>query len=38
MTKTRQDIDMTDRSGVIYVKNDNVLSWTIEQDIVYDEN
>ena len=38
MMKAKQDNDVTDRTGVIYAKNDNEPSWPIEQNIVYDEN
>lgn len=36
--KTRQDIDMIDRIGMIFVENDTELSWLYEPGVVYDEN
>lgn len=38
MTKTRQDNDMTDSTGVVYIDIEIDLSWLIEQDAVYHEN
>ena len=38
MMKTRQDNDMTDRAGVVYVKNKTKLSWLIKPSVVYDES
>lgn len=37
MTKTRQDNDLIDRIGLVYVKNDNELSGLIRSDVVYDK-
>lgn len=36
--KTRHDNDMIDCIGVVYVENDNELSWPIKSGVVYDEN
>lgn len=36
--KTKQNNDITDRTGTIYAKNDTELSWLIEPGVVYDEN
>ena len=30
VTKTREDNDMTDHTGAVYVENDTKLSWSIE--------
>ena len=38
VTKTRQDNDMTDCIGTIYVENETELSWPIKLGVVYDEN
>ena len=38
MTKTRQDNNMTDRTGAVYVENGNELSWPIKSGANYDEN
>ena len=36
MTKTRQDNDMIDSIGAIYVENEIELSWLIRPGIVYE--
>lgn len=36
MMETRQNNDMVHRTGVIYVENDNELSWPIRLGVVYD--
>ena len=36
--KTRQDNDMTNHTGVVYVENKTKLSCSIEPSAVYDEN
>ena len=38
MMKTRQDNNMTDYTGVVYVENGNELSWSIISGANYDEN
>ena len=38
MMKTRQDNDVIDYKGIVYVKNEVELSWLIELSAVYDEN
>ena len=38
MEKTREDNDVTNRTGVMYVKNDTELSWSIRSGTVCDEN
>ena len=38
MMKTRQDNDVTDHTGAIYVENNIELSWPIESGVVYDKN
>ena len=38
MRKTRQDNDVTDRTGVIYVKNDIRLLWPIGAGSICDKN
>ena len=37
MMKTRQDNDMTDRTGLLYTKKKSELTWLILQDMEYDE-
>ena len=37
MMKTRQDNDVNDCIGAIYVEIETKLSWPIEQDLVYHE-
>ena len=36
--KTREDNEVTDRTGIVYVKNDIELSWLIRPDVDSDEN
>ena len=36
--QTKQDNDMTHRTSVIYTKNNNELSWSIESGVVYNQN
>lgn len=36
--KTREDNEVTDRTGTVYVKNDIELSWLIRPDVGSDEN
>ena len=38
MTKTKNDNDMIDRIGIVYVKNDIELSWPIESGVICDKN
>ena len=38
VTKTRQDNDMTDRTGTIHAKNENELSGSIILGVIYDKN
>ena len=38
MTKTRQDNDMTDHIGPLYIENETKLSCSIWQGMVYDEH
>ena len=38
MTKTREDNDVTDRTSVVYAKNDIELWWSIRLGAIYDEN
>ena len=38
MMKTRQDNEVIDYKGIVYVKNEVKLSWLIELSAVYDEN
>ena len=38
MTKTRQNIYMTDRTGVVYVENDVELSRPIRSSAMWDKN
>ena len=38
MTKTRQDNNVTDHIGLLYIKNETQLLWLIRQVIVYDED
>ena len=38
MMKTRQDNDMTNSIGVVYLKNKTELSWLIRPGIVCDKN
>lgn len=36
--KTRQNNDMIDYIGVVYVVNETELSWSIKSGAIYDEN
>ena len=36
--KTRQDNDMTNRTGAFYTKNDIELLWPIRLGVIYDKN
>lgn len=36
--KTRQDNDMTNHTGVVYIENDNELSRPIRPATIYNEN
>ena len=38
MTNAKQDNDMTDRKGVVYTKNETKLLWSIELNVIFDEN
>ena len=38
MEKTRQENDMTNRIGAVYVKIETEMSWSIRQDVVNHEN
>ena len=38
MMKTKQDIDVTDHTDVVYTKNEIELSWLIRWGAVCDEN
>ena len=38
VTKTRQDYDVTDYTGVVYTKNDIELSWSIRSSVNCDKN
>ena len=38
MTKTKQDNDVTNLTGVVYAENDNDLSWPIRSSADYNEN
>ena len=38
MMKTRQDNDVTNCTGAIYVENETKLSWSIGRDAICDEN
>ena len=38
VTKTKQDNDVIGHIGVVFAKNDIVLSWLIESSAVCDEN
>lgn len=38
MMKTRQNNDVTDPIGVVYVKIETEVLWSIRQDVVYYEN
>ena len=35
MTKTKQDNDVIDHKGTVYIKIETKLSWSIRQDVVY---
>ena len=37
LMKTRQDNDVTDHIGEVYIENDTELSWTIESGVNCDE-
>ena len=36
--KTKQDNDMTNHGGALYIENDTELLWSIELGAIYDEN
>ena len=36
--KTKHDIDVTGRTGVVYAENEIELSWPIRQGVICDEN
>ena len=36
--KTRQEIDVIDSTGAIYIENNTELSWSIGPGVDYDEN
>ena len=38
MMKMRQDNDMTDCIGLLYVENETKISWSIEQGTIYDKD
>ena len=38
VTKTKQGNDMIDCIGVVYTKNENESSWSIESGAIFDEN
>lgn len=38
MTKTKEDNNLIDYTGVVYAENDIELSWPIELGVDYDEN
>ena len=38
LMKTRQDNDMIDRIGAVYVENDSELWWLIRSSAIIDEN
>lgn len=38
VTKTRQDNNMTNNTGAIYIKNETEMSWPIGSGKVYDGN
>ena len=38
MAKTKEDNDVSDHIGVVYIKNDIELSWPIRLGVVLDEN
>ena len=38
MTKTRQNNDMTDPIGVVYVEIETEVLWSIRKDVVYHES
>ena len=38
MTKTRQDNDLTDHIGPVYIENEIKLLWPIRRGTFYDEN
>ena len=38
MKKTKQDNDMINRIGAIYIENNIQLSWSIKLGAVYDKN
>ena len=38
MTKTKNDNDVIDRIGIVYVENDIELSWPIKSGVICDKN
>ena len=38
MIKTREDNNVTDHTGAVYVENDIKLSWSIRSSAICDEN
>ena len=38
MAKTKEDNDVIDHIGVVYIKNDIELSWPIGLSVICDEN